>query len=89
MSLFSRNVALLAVLGIAHIALFPATFGPFQATHGPASALGSTPITDFVLLCLSLLVAFLTLNPVSRFRQTRPAVEDAVGSPHPALALRC
>jgi hypothetical protein len=89
MSFFSRNVALLAVLAIAHIALFPATFGPFQATHGPASALGSTPITDFVLLCLSLLVAFLTLNTVLQVRQTHPAVKDAVSYPHPALALRC
>ena len=70
MSLFTRNVALLTVLGIAHIALFPATFGPFQVTHGPASALGSIPVADFVLFCLSLLVSFLALNPVSCVRQT-------------------
>ena len=89
MSLFTRNVALLIVLGIVHIALFPATFGPFQVTHGPASALGSIPVADFVLFCLTLLVGFLTLNPVSLVRQTHPAIEDAVGYPHLALALRC
>lgn len=89
MSLFSRNVALLVVLGIAHIALFPAAYGPFQVTHGPASASDSSPATDFVLFCLFLLVTFLTLNPLSRVRQTHSAIEDAVSHPRLALALRC
>jgi len=89
MSLFARNVALLTVLGIVHIALFPATFGPFQVTHGPASALGSIPVVDFVLFCLSLLVSLLALHAVSRVGQGHPAIEDAVGYPHLALALRC
>ena len=89
MSLFGRNVALLAVLGIVHIALFPAAFGPFQVTHGPASALDSTPAADFVLFCLCLLVSFLVLHPVSRVQHTHPAMEDAVSYPQLTLALRC
>jgi len=89
MSLSSRNVALLLVLGIAHIALFPATFGPFQVTHGPASALGATPVVDFVLFCLSLMVTFLLMSPASLVRQTSAAIEDAVGHPLLKPALRC
>jgi hypothetical protein len=89
MSLFGRNVALLAVVGIAHIAMFPAAFGPFQVTHGPAAALDSSPVADFVLFCFFVLATFLTLNPVSRVRQTHPAIEDAVSYPRLTLALRC
>jgi len=89
MSLLGRNVALLALLGLAHIAMFPAAFGPFQVTHGPASALDSSPAADFVLFCLSSLATLLTLNPVSRVRQTHPALEDAASYPRLALTLRC
>jgi hypothetical protein len=89
MSLFGRNVALLAVLGIALVVLFPATFGPFPVTYGPASALRAIAYATLLLLCLSVLPAVLTESPMLQLQQNRPT-EAVTGSlTPPTLALRC
>jgi len=68
------TIALLAMLGIVLVFLFPAAFGPFTATNGPATALRATAAVQslLMLLCSSLLIALLqlpafsaTLEPVS------------------------
>jgi hypothetical protein len=86
---FDRNVALLAVLGISFVILFPATFGPFQVTNGPASALRSIAYADLVMFCLSCLVVILRQSPRSAVQHSHPAIADVVTSPHPSLTLHC
>jgi len=89
MSFFSRNVALLAALGITVVVLFPATFGPFPVTHGPASALRAIAYAALLFSCLSCLIIVLRQNPLSRVQLSHIATQDTVSPPHPIFALRC
>ena len=89
MPLFSRNVALVAVLGIALVLLFPATFGPFPVTHGPASALRAIAYASLLFLCLSVLPAVLTESPILQLQQNHPAEAVAASLTPPTLTLRC
>ena len=89
MSLFSRNVALLAVLGIAFVILFPATFGPFPVTHGPAMALRAIVYAALLFFCLSSLVIVLLQNPLSGVQRSHSAITDPDNSSRRILTLRC
>jgi hypothetical protein len=89
MSLFGRNVALIAIFGIALVILFPASFGPFQVTHGPASSLRAIAYADLIFFCLSCLIVILTCNPAWRIRESHPATTDSLAGPHISRTLRC
>ena len=89
MSLCSRNVALMAVLGIAFVILFPATFGPFQVTNGPASSLRAIADADLVIFCLCFLVIVLRQNPLSGIQLSHPGSTYTFSSSPPVLTLRC
>ncbi len=86
--LLSRpKIALLATLGITIILLFPAAFGPFPVTYGPASALRAIAYAALVIFCLSFLVAFLMESAALRIEHIAQAI--AAGASCPTPALRC
>ena len=89
MSIRWRNVALLAILGVAVVVLFPLGSGPFTVTNGPASALRALAYAAFVFVLLSTLLAIRTDRPQSHLRQDSSLV--AVTPPDSAipLPLRC
>jgi len=89
MSLFRRNVALLATLGIALVVFCPTVRGPFTATHGPESALRALAYADFVFDCLTALV----ILPIAGHELGRladhPVEPFSIVSLPPTPALRC
>jgi hypothetical protein len=55
------TITLLAILGTVFVLLFPAGYGPFTATHGPATALRAAAAVKTLLraVCGALIVALL------------------------------
>ena len=89
MSLFGRDVALIAIFGMVLVVLFPATSGPFQVTRGPASSLRPIAYADLIIFCLSCLIVILSCNPESRVRAIHPVIADNLNYPQTSRALRC
>ena len=89
MWLFGRDVALIAIFGMVLVVLFPATTGPFQVTHGPASSLRPIAYANLIIFCLSCLIVILTCIPESRIRASHPVTADNLNYPQTSRALRC
>jgi len=88
MSMFFRNVAVLAAVGIVGVVLFPAVCGPFTATYGPASAFRAMAYAALLLFVL----CTLTISRSESSIRVRPAVSPASlvePSALPIPALRC
>jgi hypothetical protein len=83
------TIALLAMLGTVLVFLFPAAFGPFTATHGPATALRAVAAAKALLklLCSSLLVALLQLPTFSV--AVNPVTPSYCGHDLAPFSLRC
>ena len=89
MSMFFRNVAVLAAVGIVGVVLFQAVCGPFTATYGPASAFRA--MANAALLIFALCTLMVSHTETSKIR-LRPAASPAAlaeRSALPTLALRC
>jgi hypothetical protein len=89
MSIFSRNVALLATLGVALVVLFPLGSGPFTATYGPASALRAIAYVSLLFVLLSTLLAVRTDGSESHVRRDLSVAPVAVSASTAVLPLRC
>ena len=89
MSIFWRNVALLATLGVAGVVLFPLASGPFTVTNGPASALRAFAYVALLFVLLSTLLAVRTDQPESHLRQDSSFVVVALPDCATPLPLRC
>ena len=89
MSIFCRNVALLATLGVALVVLFPLGAGPFTATYGPASALRAIAYVSLLFVLLSTLLAVRTNPSESHVRRNLSVAPAAVSASTAVLPLRC
>jgi len=89
MSMFFRNVGLLAAVGIVSVVLFPAVCGPFTATYGPASAFRAMAYAALLIFALCTLMASHTESSKIRLRSAASPVALAEPSALPAPALRC
>ena len=89
MSIFWRNVALLATLGVAVVVLFPLGSGPFTVTNGPASALRAFAYIALLFVLLSTLLTARTDRPQSYLRQDASCALVALSADATHLPLRC
>jgi len=89
MSMFFRNVALLAAVGIVGVVLFPAVCGPFTATYGPASAFRAMTYAALLIFALCTLMASHTESSEIRLRPAASLAALAGPSAVFTRALRC
>ena len=87
--MFFRNAALLAIVGIVTVVLFPAVCGPFTATYGPASALRAMAYAALLVFTLCTLVASHTESSKLRLRAAASVPALAEPSVLPTPVLRC
>lgn len=89
MSIFWRNVALVATLGVAIVVLFPLGSGPFTATYGPASALRALAYIAFLFALLSTLLVRPAKRAGSPRQSNTPFAVVAVSACAAIPPLRC
>jgi hypothetical protein len=89
MLLFFKYVALVAMIGIALVMLFPLGSGPFTATHGPVSALRAIANFALLLVIFCFLAAMRSGRLTSCIRQVIPFEPTEACTPRPILELRC
>jgi len=89
MSMFFRNVGLLAAVGIVSVVLFPAVCGPFTATYGPASAFRAMANAALLIFALCTLMVSHTETSEIGLRSAASPAALAEPSALPNLALRC
>lgn len=85
----SRIAALLTVLGVLLVAIFPLAIGPFTATQGPVTAFRAIVLATFLLILISSLRTALMACHYSQLRRHVLVVcaEERPATPIPAL--RC
>jgi hypothetical protein len=82
------RIALLAVMGVLLVFFFPATCGPFSATHGPATAFRALA----AICCLfTAMGAALLVASMLRFELVRESkrTDDHIDYDPALFALRC
>ncbi len=89
MSIFWRNVAVLATLGVAAVVLFPLGAGPFTVTNGPASALRAFAYIALLFVLLSTPLAARMERPQSHLRQDASRALVLLPADAMPLPLRC